>query len=453
MSNFKREKLIQEINVLGPWVHGYFDLGHGIIIEDQDTLQKKRLFTLRDYFIDIIIKFYKQNEISNKSLCDVGCNTGYFLYELYKKFNFKHVTGVEPRTKNLNKAKFIADFFELPKKKYILKKFDILTSAKKLPTYDIVIMPGVLHHLDDHLLALRNLYKMTRELCIIETLVLSDDFNTKNISEQLELKDDLYKLKENKNKFGIIGFKLESDRLDGATMYNGIVGIPTTGALLLTLKSIGFEKVQVYRSDNQLRKDVYNEKSYRNYHSVIIIASKSKKIKKLDQFKNSLDLIEENEFTNYIPLKYIKPLYEFVVKNSDKQLKKIPFLIYQSELKYKESRGQKASRKLKNAIGNKSYYEIILTFKHAPNDKIAYEYAKSLYHKGLKEESMMILKKLIEKINLDWRTVYRTYFLLAQLHVDKKEFKNAHKFNQLSIRTYPAYSLAIKLQKKIKAKK
>ena len=197
MLNFEKEKLIQEINVLGPWVHGYFDLGNGIIIEDQDLLQKKRLFAMRDYFIDIIAKFYKKNEIRNKSLCDVGCNTGYFLYELYRKFNFKHVVGVEPRTKNLEKAKFIADFFELPKKRFSLKKFDILTYRKKLPMYDVVIMPGVLHHLDDHVLALRNLYKMTKELCIIETLVLSDDFNTQDISGQLELKDNLYKLKEN----------------------------------------------------------------------------------------------------------------------------------------------------------------------------------------------------------------------------------------------------------------
>jgi len=32
-------------------VHGYFDLGNGLIIEDQDELQKKRLFSSRDFFI------------------------------------------------------------------------------------------------------------------------------------------------------------------------------------------------------------------------------------------------------------------------------------------------------------------------------------------------------------------------------------------------------------------
>ena len=44
----KKGKLIEEINTLGPWVHGYFDLGNGIIIKDKDELQGKRLFAIRN---------------------------------------------------------------------------------------------------------------------------------------------------------------------------------------------------------------------------------------------------------------------------------------------------------------------------------------------------------------------------------------------------------------------
>lgn len=443
------KKLIQEINVLGPWVHGYFDLGNGIIIEDQDELQKKRLFAIRDYLLDIITKYYKTNNLQDKTLCDVGCNTGYFLYEIYKKIKIKKVVGVEPRTKNLDKAKFIAKFFKLPKNKFILKKMDILSLGHKIEKFDIVIMPGVLHHLDDHILALRNLYKMTKDLCIIETVVLSNKFNEKYIGEQLELKDDLYKIHENKNKFGIIGYKLETDRLDGATIHNGIVGIPTTDALLLTLRSIGFNKVEIYRSDEQLRKNVYNEKSYRNFHSVIVIASKNKN-KNSDPIENTLDLIEKNEFLNYIPLKYIEPLYNFVVSHSNKKLIKIPLLIHQSELKYKKISSKIAGKKLKKIIGNKPYYQIICTFKHAPDDKISFEYAKSLYHNGLTERAQEIIENLIEKVNLDWRTVYKSYYLLAKLNLEKKNYTNARKFNKLSLKAHPSYSLAIGLENKLK---
>ena len=91
-----RDDLIQEINVLGPWVHGYFDLGHGLIIEDQDELQKKRLFRLRDYYCDIIESYYGSKEVKDKTLADVGCNTGYFLFELFNAFNSSGPMALNP---------------------------------------------------------------------------------------------------------------------------------------------------------------------------------------------------------------------------------------------------------------------------------------------------------------------------------------------------------------------
>ena len=115
-----KSKLIQEINVLGPWVHGFFDLGNGLIIEDQDKLQKKKSLSLKKNFIEIIENHYTKKEIKKKSLIDIGCNTGFFMYELYKKFNLKQVLGLEPRKSNLEKAKLISNWFELPKNKYII---------------------------------------------------------------------------------------------------------------------------------------------------------------------------------------------------------------------------------------------------------------------------------------------------------------------------------------------
>lgn len=451
-SKLNRNEIIQEINVLGPWIHGYFNLGAGLIIEDQATLHKKRLFSTRDYFIDIISNHYHTKTLKNKTLCDIGCNTGYFLYELFKKFNFKEAIGLEPRKSNLLKAQFIADYFHLPKNKYKLKEFDILTKSNKIPIYDVIIMPGVLHHLDNHLQALRNLYKMTRELCIIETLVLTEDLNTKKVFQQLELKDSLYKDKQNKNKFGIIGYKLESNRLDGATFHNGVVGIPTTEALLMMLNHVGFQEVKIYRSEKQLRKEVYNEKSYREYHSTIVIAVKNsdQKNKNVSYINRVLDNSERKEFMDYIPLEYVEPLCQVIIgKSSKNQLSPIPYLIYDSELHYKEKRGEMAAIKLKKLIGNESYYDIIKTFKHAPKQKIPFETAKTYYHKGLLDKALHISNKLTNIINLDWRTVYKTYYLLAVINFDRGNITKAKYYNKLSLRAYPYYSLALNLNKQL----
>lgn len=451
VSKMSRDELIQEINVLGPWVHGYFDLGNDLIIEDQDTLQRKRLFATRDYLVNIISNHYKRENLGDKTLCDIGCNTGYFLYELYKKFQFKEVIGLEPRVSNLQKAQFIANFFKLPKDKYKLRKFDILAPNKHLPVYDIVIMPGVLHHLDNHLNALQNIYKMTRDICIIETQVLADTLNTSVVATQLELKDKLYKISKNQDRFGIIGYKLESDRLDGATVHSGIVGIPTTETLVMMLRHVGFDDVMVFKSERQLKNNIYNEKSYREFHAVIVMALKHDQMNShIKSINTTLDKIEEKEFSTYLPLKYIEPLYSIILGESSlRDISEIPKLIYYSEIRYKEKIGRSAATKLQKKIRDKAIYDIIRTFKHAPAQKIAFEFAKTCFHQGLIQKSLDVATKLINTVNLDWRMVYSTYHLLALLNYTIGNKPNARLYNNLALRAHPPYSLALKLKRRL----
>ena len=450
ISKINHNQLIQEINMLGPWVHGYFNLGNGLIIEDQDALQKKRLFATRDNFGRIISRFYKKKRLSDKTLCDVGCNTGYFLFELYKKFQFKEAVGLEPRKSNLQKAGFIADYFKMPKKRYRLKQFDILSLCHHAK-YDIVIMPGVLHHLDNHLNALKNLYNMTRELCIIETQVLTDELNTNEVAEQLELKDKVYKVKSNSGMFGIIGYKLESDRLDGATIHSGIVGIPTTRTLVMMLYHVGFDDVKVYKSEKQMTKQTYKEKSYREFHAVIVVASKYKKRDpRISSVETTLDKIEEKEFAAHLPLKYIESLYKAMIgKISTKRLSGIPKIIFDSEVHYKEEIGRIAAKKLQKKIKNKPILDIIKTFKHAPAQKITFEFAKTCFHQGSIEKALDITTKLINTVNLDWRTVYSSYYLLALINYRLGNIANAKRYNDMALRAHPLYSLARNLKQQL----
>ena len=52
-----------------------------------------------------------------------------------------------------------------------------------------------------------------------------------------------------------------------------IIGGGGTARAALGALSTSFEKIEIYRSEKQLRKEIYNEKSYREYHSVIVHAS------------------------------------------------------------------------------------------------------------------------------------------------------------------------------------
>jgi len=442
------DDLIKKINILGPWVHGYFDLGNGLIIEDQDKLHKKRITKNKEYFVDIISKFYRKNTLESKTFCDVGCNAGFFLYELYRSFKFKLAIGLEPRKTNLAKARFIANYFGLPRSKYFLKQFDILTISKRLPIADIVIMPGVLHHVSNHLQALSNLYKMTRELCIVETYVLPDWVNSNSIAQHMSLGETLYGSGQNKDKFGIVGYKLETDRLDGATYQSGIVGITTQRVLVMMMEHVGFKNVQVYHNEKQMRTEVYNEKSYRQYNSVIITGIKENLKQQTAHFDEIEDSLEEQKFVSYIPVEYIEPLYQVVSNQLPiAKLDSIPHLIYDSEFHHTKKYGVIARKKLERKIGNEKYYRIIQTFKHSPIQKISFEYAKTCYHIGKRTEAREILKKLVKLVNLDWRTVFMSYYLLARINFDEGKKKDARFFCNLSLRAHPGYSLSLKLKK------
>ena len=450
-SKINKSKLIEEINVLGPWVHGYFDLGNGLIIEDQDRLQKKRSVSLKKIFIKIIENHYNKKKVNGKTLIDIGCNTGYFMYELYKKFNFKQVLGLEPRESNLKKAKLISDWFNLSKNRYKLKKFDILANQIKQKA-DIVLFVGVLHHLDDHLKALKNLYKMTKEIAIIETVILSDEFDVQGIASQLELKDDLYKFKENRQKIGIVGYKLETDRLDGATIHTGIVGIPNSTALLMMLQHVGFNHTSIIKSETQLRKEIFHEKSYRKYRSIVIACYKDEKDNSVT-VDDMLNEIELKRFLTNIPMKYIEPAYNVILGNKNKNdVNEISQLILTSQLHYTERKGIFAHTKLKKQIGNLPYFEIINSLKHAPKQKICFEYAKTCYHKGKKDIAESVCKEIIKEINLDWRIVYQTYYLLARINLELGKNNIASYYNNLSLRAHSKYSLAKILKKKITRK-
>ena len=451
-SNMTKEELITEINVLGPWTHGQFDIGNGLIIEETDVIQKKRLLIYKDYFEDIISKYYQKTNLINKKICEVGCNTGYFLFELIKKFKFKVATGLEPREKNIQKARFIADLNNLPESEIYFKKFDILSCENYIPTYDIVLMPGVLHHIGNHFLALSNLCKMTKELCIIETIVLPETIHSNKISNYLELdKENLY-LKEKKY-YGLTGYKFENNNLDGSSFKAGIVGIPTVNSLIMLLNEVGFSNIKIYKTPEELRKKIYTKNTYRDIHVVIVTASKKhegnstfipdvKKIQKQNEY---------NEFSNYIPIEIIQPLYEFTKKNDGQQnLPNICKLIIDSEYYYQEDRGIYAAKKLATLIQNSDILRIIFTFKHAFNQKISFEYAKSCYHIKAYDISKSVANELIRTVNLDWRTVYKTYYLLALIYSKEHNNMLAEKMNTLSLRAYNDYTLAIDLSSIIK---
>jgi len=439
-----KESLIEEINLLGPWTHGYFDLGNGLVIEDNDDIQKTRLFKYRDYFEDIIARHYGRDELPEKTLCEIGCNSGYFIFEMLKRFKFGKVTGLEPRESNLAKARFIKQMFNLSDRVFDLCDYDILANEAAGEPFDVVLMPGVLHHLDNHLNALANLYAMTGDLCIIETIVLPESVNSDRSRKYLELKDEFYL--HNQDYFGLVGYKYESADLDGSAVRDGIVGVPTEKALMMMLRHVGFEDIEVYKSVAELEAEIYRPNLYRDVAVLIVKCTKRRTNQSEDRHAAKLAL-EEREIFTCLPAEMAEQLYAYCEgRRPLDALDDAARLVVTSQCEYSTADGRTAWQRLSNDFDlTKDELAILATLKHAFHQKVAFEYAKTCYRQEKADECARVLHDLIRICNLDWRTVYRSYFLLAVIHLDKKEKEAGRGFLEKVLRAHPNFSLARRL--------
>lgn len=432
-----RNSLIEKINQLGPWVHAYFKLPSDLVIQDCDLYQRARLFTLRDHLFEIIENQFGSSNFTNKTICDVGCNAGYFLYELHNRFQFLKSTGFDPKKSNVLKAKFIAEQFSLTRDRFEVTQGNIFNRTDK--SYDIVIMPGVLHHLDNHILACERLFSMTNDLLILETMALPDCVESDDMASYLELKDDIYKFHE--RMFGVTGFKLESSFMDGATSTNGIVGVPSKNAVRLMLLNAGFTDVEIYQIP--LNESYIDKKlpKYRDFHMVLAVAKKPKG-SSTQLFESKILEVHQAEIDTLLPLELIDPLYDFITGQlSPQSLSGESLITYRSFLESDES-----SKFGLESLRIKPYYSILKSFSFQPFDKIRLEKAKSLIHLSQFSIAESLLLEIVRTVNCDWRTVYRSYHLLSLVMLKTGRFSKARKFNRSALKTHPNFQPALILR-------
>src|SRR5688572_8355757 len=104
----------EQINLLGPWVHGRFDLGNGITIESSNPAQHSRLLWMIDTLTQYLIATGYENRASELTILDIGCNAGFVTSELQRRFKFKRAVGVDPRERNIRKARFVQQYLKVP---------------------------------------------------------------------------------------------------------------------------------------------------------------------------------------------------------------------------------------------------------------------------------------------------------------------------------------------------
>src|SRR6185503_10034524 len=215
------------VEKLGPWFH-YIKLGNGLATKSasaigepldhpQPTWEKIRVTIPED--------------LSGKSVLDVGCNAGFYAIET-KRRGASRVLGVDSQRKLIRQASFVRDLLGLDIEYRKLTVYD--RDPHELGQFDIVLALGLVYHCKHLVLALEKLFGVTRELLILETAIYPPG--------ALPLAAD-YKINDITSTLHPIAY-VENPPDAKEAIYNWF--LPSVGALRALVRNVGFDDVEVF---------------------------------------------------------------------------------------------------------------------------------------------------------------------------------------------------------------
>lgn len=402
---------LELINAWGPYNHSYWD-GFGIRVTNEERLTGRADFLVKE-IREIILKNFTIPQIKKMSIADIGCYDGWILHKL-SDLPFKKMIGIEPRVKNIQKGEKIRKLFNI-NTKVKFKKGDIDSLTKK-ESFDIVLCIGVLHHLEATLSAIRKLDKITSKILIINTIVLPSAHITNNFKNDIEMKDLVYQEKKN---CGLTGEKYESSYYDGSTAGTSIISIPTKESLMMYLDIMGYYPVKLCVGPKDFKKAM--PKNDRTFEEILLYAIKShEKLASKDMVSLIVKKYETGLMENKLNVKLVECLYNHYVKKLqvifDKKTKIISNYIENQDT---------PPNSLATLFSNHFHFEIVKNFKFNPIDKISFEWGKILYSKKNYQEAIIVFQSITQKINSDWRSVYKSFYLLSEIY---KKTNNSIKY-------------------------
>jgi ubiquinone/menaquinone biosynthesis C-methylase UbiE len=102
---------------------------------------------------------------------DIGCHQGF--YSLAMAREGMRVTGMDARKESLQSARFASEAAGFGNIRYRLGRVETL-AADEGRTYPLTLFLGVLYHVEDPMLCLRQVAAVTAEMCLIETQVVDE---------------------------------------------------------------------------------------------------------------------------------------------------------------------------------------------------------------------------------------------------------------------------------------
>lgn len=174
------------------------------------------------------------DSISQKSVIDIACHQGWFSTKL-AEMGARDVLAVDARATHVADATLIRDALGLKNLRVAQSDVHALT-PEGVGTFDVVLMLGLIYHLENPVGALRVARALTKRICLVETQIVPGltgvvDYGSFRFVRPL------------KGSFGIIDETEETHGPEAST--TGICLVPSLEALLWIMRKIGFARVEI----------------------------------------------------------------------------------------------------------------------------------------------------------------------------------------------------------------
>ncbi len=174
--------------------------------------------------------------LSGKTLLDVGCNAGFYSFEA-KRRGAKRVLGVDGQRQHVRQGLFVRKVLGLEVEFRRLNVYEL--TPRDVGQFDITLALGLLYHLKHPILALENLYQVTKELLIIETAIMPPERTPESF---------LHPLGEQQMLLHPLVY-VENPAAAKEQVFNWF--LPSVPALTALLRNTGFAEVEVVEVKNE----------------------------------------------------------------------------------------------------------------------------------------------------------------------------------------------------------
>lgn len=119
-----------------------------------------------------IDRHFTPGRLAQISCLDIACHEGFYSVEMAKR-GIPHVLGVDVREDSLHKARFVGKALGLQGLEFRLSNAEQI-KPETFGSFELTLFLGLLYHLENPMLCLRNAAAVTTEMCVLETQVIDE---------------------------------------------------------------------------------------------------------------------------------------------------------------------------------------------------------------------------------------------------------------------------------------